>query len=178
MHSGDAQHRIARLISNGRDATIDEKTLRKAFKRSTKLDLIALPGMRHACPPCPPDRTRLPHHVGRSASGGRKVRAQHRRIAGSAILARSCWMEQEVVGAAAGTGAVVRKPPRKESAGSGAPWLSVRYGDLAGADGAAGARGFNSNARHHLRSCARLMHDMIASFAEFRWRLVTAVDQL
>ena len=45
------------------------------------------------------------------------------------------------VGAAAGTGAVVRKPPRKESAGSGAPWLSVRYGDLAGADGAAVARG-------------------------------------
>ena len=45
------------------------------------------------------------------------------------------------VGAAAGTGAVVRKPPRKESAGSGAPWLSERYGDLAGAGGAAGASG-------------------------------------
>jgi len=58
---------------------------------------VRLPGMRHACPPCPPDRTRLPHHVGRSAPGRRKVRAQHRRIARpAAILARSCWMDQEV----------------------------------------------------------------------------------
>src|ERR1700674_3553003 len=39
---------------------------------------VRLPGMRRACPPCPPDRTRLPHHVGRSASGRRKVRAHHR----------------------------------------------------------------------------------------------------
>src|SRR5262249_13311514 len=53
--------------------------------------------MRHARPPCPPDRTRLPHHVGRSASGRRKVRAQHRWIARpAAILARSCWRDQEV----------------------------------------------------------------------------------
>jgi hypothetical protein len=58
---------------------------------------VRLPGMRHACPPCPPDRTRLPHHVGRSAPGRRKVRAQHRRIARPAgILARSCWNGQEV----------------------------------------------------------------------------------
>jgi len=58
---------------------------------------VRLPGMRHACPPCPPDRTRLPHHVGRSAPGRRKVRAQDRRIARpAAILARSCWMDQEV----------------------------------------------------------------------------------
>jgi len=58
---------------------------------------VRLPGMRHACPPCPPDRTRLPHHVGRSAPGRRKVRAQHRRIARpAAIFARSCWMVQEV----------------------------------------------------------------------------------
>src|SRR5262245_19596997 len=57
---------------------------------------VGLPGMRRACPPCPPDRTRLPHHVGRSASGRRKVRAQHRRIARPAsILARSRWMGQE-----------------------------------------------------------------------------------
>jgi hypothetical protein len=53
--------------------------------------------MRHACPPCPPDRTKLPHYVGRRASGRRKVRAQHRRIARpAAILARSCWIDQEV----------------------------------------------------------------------------------
>jgi len=58
---------------------------------------VRLPGMRRACPPCPPDRTRLPHHVGRSAPGRRKVRAQDRRIARpAAILARSCWMDQEV----------------------------------------------------------------------------------
>src|SRR5262249_54587721 len=58
---------------------------------------VRLPGMRHACPPCPPDRTRLPHNVGRSAPGRRTVRAQHRRIARpAAILARSCWMDQEV----------------------------------------------------------------------------------
>ena len=56
---------------------------------------VRLPGMRRACPPCPPDRTRLPHHVGRSASVRRKVRAHHRRIARpAAILARS-WMVQE-----------------------------------------------------------------------------------
>jgi hypothetical protein len=58
---------------------------------------VRVPRMRHACPPCPPDRTRLPHHVGRSAPGRRKVRAQHRRIARpAAILARSCWNDQEV----------------------------------------------------------------------------------
>jgi integrase len=58
---------------------------------------VRLPGMRHACPPCPPDGTRLPHDVGRSAPGRRKVRAQHRRIARpAAIFARSCWMVQEV----------------------------------------------------------------------------------
>src|SRR5580704_14690764 len=58
---------------------------------------VRLPGMRRACPPCPPDRTRLPHRVGRSAPGGRKVRAHHRRIArDAAILARSCRMDQEV----------------------------------------------------------------------------------
>ena len=58
---------------------------------------VRLPGMRRACSPCPSDRTRLPHRVGRSASGRRKVRAQHRRIARpAAILARSCWIDQEV----------------------------------------------------------------------------------
>jgi len=58
---------------------------------------VRLPGMRHACPPCTPDCTRLPHHVGRSAPGRRKVRAQHRRIARpAAIFARSCWMGEEV----------------------------------------------------------------------------------
>src|ERR1700674_2026735 len=58
---------------------------------------VRLPGLRRESPPCPPDRTRLSLHVGRSASGGRKVRAQHRRIARpAAILARSCWMDQEV----------------------------------------------------------------------------------
>ena len=41
---------------------------------------VRLPGMRRACPPCPPDRTRLPLHVGRIASGRRKVRAHHRTI--------------------------------------------------------------------------------------------------
>jgi hypothetical protein len=56
---------------------------------------VRLPEMRRECPPCPPDRTRLPHHVGRSASGRRKVRARHRWIARpAAILARS-WMGQE-----------------------------------------------------------------------------------
>jgi hypothetical protein len=58
---------------------------------------VRLPGMRRACPPCPPNRTKLPHRVGRRAPGRRKVRAQHRRIARpAAILARSCWMDQEV----------------------------------------------------------------------------------
>jgi hypothetical protein len=50
---------------------------------------VRLPGMRRACPPCPPDRTRLPHHVGRRASGRRKVRAHHRRIARRGKIARS-----------------------------------------------------------------------------------------
>ena len=50
---------------------------------------VRLPGMRRACPPCPPDRTKLPHHVGRSASGRRKVRAHHRRIARPGKIARS-----------------------------------------------------------------------------------------
>jgi hypothetical protein len=44
---GYAQHRIAKLISNRRGSTIDEKTLRKAFadeieSGTTELDLIAL----------------------------------------------------------------------------------------------------------------------------------------
>src|SRR5271170_3150868 len=50
---------------------------------------VRLPGMPRACPPCPPDRTRLPHHVGRNASGRRKVRAHHRRIARPGKIARS-----------------------------------------------------------------------------------------
>lgn len=50
---------------------------------------VRLSGMRRACPPCPPDRTRLPHHVGRIASGQREVRARHRRIARSGKIARS-----------------------------------------------------------------------------------------
>jgi hypothetical protein len=50
---------------------------------------VRLPGMRRACPPCPPDRTRLPYHVGRRASGRRKVRAPHRRIARPGKIARS-----------------------------------------------------------------------------------------
>jgi hypothetical protein len=58
---------------------------------------VRVPGMRRACPPCPPDRTKLPYRVGRNASGRRKVRAYHRRIARTAaILARSCWIDQEV----------------------------------------------------------------------------------
>ena len=50
---------------------------------------VRLPGMRRACPPCPPDRTGLPHHVGRGAWGRRKVRAHHRRIARPGKIARS-----------------------------------------------------------------------------------------
>jgi hypothetical protein len=50
---------------------------------------VRLSGLRRARPPCPPDRTRLPHHVGRRASGRRKVRAPHRRIARSGKIARS-----------------------------------------------------------------------------------------
>jgi hypothetical protein len=50
---------------------------------------VCLPGMRRACPPCPPDRTKLPHHVGRSAWGGRKIRAHHRRITRPRKIARS-----------------------------------------------------------------------------------------
>jgi hypothetical protein len=58
---------------------------------------VRVPRMRRACPPCPPDRTKLPYRVGRNASGRRKVRAYHRRIARTAaILARSCWIDQEV----------------------------------------------------------------------------------
>jgi hypothetical protein len=58
---------------------------------------VRVPGVRRACPPCPPDCTKLPYRVGRSASGRRKVRAYHRRIARTAaILARSCWIDQEV----------------------------------------------------------------------------------
>ena len=41
---------------------------------------------------------------------------------------------------ATSAGAVVRKPAKKESAWSGAPGSAVSMGDLAGADGAAGAR--------------------------------------
>jgi len=50
---------------------------------------VRLPGMRRACPPGPPDRTSLPQHVGRRASGRRKVRAHHRRIARRGKIARS-----------------------------------------------------------------------------------------
>ena len=50
---------------------------------------VGLSGMPRACPPCPPDRTKLPHHVARSASGRRKVRAHHRRIARPGKIARS-----------------------------------------------------------------------------------------
>jgi hypothetical protein len=58
---------------------------------------VRLPGMRRERAPCPPNCAKLPQHVGRSAPGRRKVRAQHRRIArGAAILARSCWNDQEV----------------------------------------------------------------------------------
>jgi hypothetical protein len=53
---------------------------------------VRLPGMRRARPPCPPDRTKLPHHVGRNASGRRKVRARHRRIARPGKIAR-CGMQ-------------------------------------------------------------------------------------
>ena len=56
---------------------------------------VRLPEMRRACPPCPPDRTRLPHHVGRSASGRRKVRAHHRRIARPAAILAPSWIVQE-----------------------------------------------------------------------------------
>jgi hypothetical protein len=58
---------------------------------------VRLPGMRRAFSPCHPDRARLPHHVGRSASGRRKVRAHHRKIRRArpaAILAPS-WIVQE-----------------------------------------------------------------------------------
>jgi len=58
---------------------------------------VRLPGMRRAFSPCHPDRARLPHHVGRSASGRRKVRAHHRKIGRArpaAILAPS-WIVQE-----------------------------------------------------------------------------------
>ncbi|MFZ0653350.1 MAG: hypothetical protein WAZ97_21115, partial [Pseudolabrys sp.] len=44
-------------------------------------------------------------------------------------------------GFAAGTEAVVRKPPRKEPAGSEARLLPARYGDLIGAMTAAGQLG-------------------------------------
>src|SRR5438105_1845797 len=47
---------------------------------------VRLPGMRRAFSPCPPDRARLPHHVARSASGRRKVRAQARRITRRAAI--------------------------------------------------------------------------------------------
>src|SRR5262249_26310703 len=50
---------------------------------------VRLPGMWRACPSCPPDRTSLPQYVGRSASGRRKVRAHHRRIARPGKIARS-----------------------------------------------------------------------------------------
>jgi len=58
---------------------------------------VRLPGMRRAFSPCPPDRTRLPLHVGRIASGRRKVRAHHRtirRTRAAAIRAPS-WIVQE-----------------------------------------------------------------------------------
>jgi hypothetical protein len=50
---------------------------------------VRLPGMRRACPSCSLDRTTLPHHVGRRASGWRKVRAHHRRTARPGKIARS-----------------------------------------------------------------------------------------
>jgi hypothetical protein len=50
---------------------------------------VRLPGMPRACPPCPSDRTKLPYRVARSASGRRKVRAHHRRIARTGKIARS-----------------------------------------------------------------------------------------
>ena len=58
---------------------------------------VRLPGMRCAFSPRPPDRTRLPHHVGRRASDRRKVRAHRRKIGRarpSATLAPS-WIVQE-----------------------------------------------------------------------------------
>jgi hypothetical protein len=50
---------------------------------------VRLPGMQCACPPCPPDRAKLPQHVGRNASGRCKVRAHYRRIARPGKTARS-----------------------------------------------------------------------------------------
>jgi hypothetical protein len=50
---------------------------------------IRLPAMPHARAPCPPDRTKLSHHVSRRASGRCKVRARHRRIARRGKIARS-----------------------------------------------------------------------------------------
>src|SRR5215475_612623 len=41
---------------------------------------VRLPGMPRAFSPCHPHRARLPHHVARRASAGRKVRAHHRKI--------------------------------------------------------------------------------------------------
>jgi hypothetical protein len=58
---------------------------------------VRLPGMRRAFSPCHPDRARLPHHVGRSASGRRKVRAHHRKIgrARPAAIRAPSWIVQE-----------------------------------------------------------------------------------
>ena len=58
---------------------------------------VRLPEMPRACPPCPPDRTRLPLHVGRIASGRRKVRAHHRTIrrARAAAIRAPSWIVQE-----------------------------------------------------------------------------------
>ena len=58
---------------------------------------VRLPGMRRAFSPCPPDRTRLPLHVGRIASGRRKVRAHHRTIrrARAAAIRAPSWIVQE-----------------------------------------------------------------------------------
>jgi hypothetical protein len=50
---------------------------------------IRLPGMQRACAPCSPDRAKLPHHVRRRASGRRKIRARHRRIARRGKIARA-----------------------------------------------------------------------------------------
>jgi hypothetical protein len=41
---------------------------------------VQLPGVPRAFSPCHADRARLPHHVARRASAGRKVRAHHRKI--------------------------------------------------------------------------------------------------
>ena len=57
----------------------------------------ACPECRARSPPCHPDCAGLPHHVGRSASAGRKVRAHHRKIRRPrpAALRAPAWIVQE-----------------------------------------------------------------------------------